>query len=67
MQSLLLIRRICRRAETNDQFQNYELGAKPVAPAKTTGTVSRTQIAVTVSDADGNSISFTATVQASAA
>jgi len=54
---------ICRRAEINDQFQNYELGTKPPAPASVTGTVSRTQISVTAGDGNGNSISFTASVQ----
>ncbi|MDR7277831.1 glucuronyl esterase domain-containing protein [Catenuloplanes atrovinosus] len=51
----------CRRAEIKDQAERYVYGEKPAKPSSVTGTVSRTNITVNVSE-NGRSASFSAGV-----
>jgi Cellulose binding domain len=51
----------CRREEIKKLAETYVYGAKPAKPASVTGTVSRTNITVNVTD-NGRSSSFSATV-----
>lgn len=51
----------CRRAEIAAQAQHYELGKKPAAPQRVSGTISNEKITVTVNE-NGKEISFDATV-----
>ncbi len=53
---------ICRRAEISALLQKWELGAKPEKPASVTGSLSGNSLTVTVSDGEGNELSFAASI-----
>src|SRR3954469_5834135 len=52
----------CRRVEIAARAAAYELGDKPDKPASVTGAFNAGQLTVTISDATGKTISFTAAV-----
>jgi hypothetical protein len=52
----------CRRAEIGAQIQNYETGTKPAPPTNETATFSGGKLSVTVTAANGKSITLTTTI-----